>query len=86
MSDRADLAIEVVGASMANKTTVAGAVTGAVGWLAQINWVGLIGVLVAVLGLAANIYFQIRRDRREAAESAARIAAIKGQGDAGQHS
>lgn len=86
MSDRADLAIEVVGASMANKTTVAGALTGAVGWLAQINWVGLIGVLVAVLGLAANIYFQIRRDRREAAESAARIAAIKGQCDVGQHS
>jgi len=79
MADRTELTIEVVGTSLANKTTVAGALTGAVGWLAQINWVGLVGVLVAVLGLAANIFFQIRRDRRETAESAARIAAIKGQ-------
>lgn len=73
----AELALEVIGASVANKTTVAGAITGAVGWLAQINWVGLMGVLFAAIGLAANIYFQLRRDRREAEESAARIAALK---------
>lgn len=57
---------------------------GALGWLAQINWVGLIGVLVAVIGLLANIYFQVRRDRRESAESAARIEAIRGRCDVEQ--
>lgn len=88
MSEKTGLALEVVGASVANKTTVAGAVAGAVGWLAQINWMGLCGVLIAVLGLIFNVYFQHRRDRREAfecasrvaresAESAARIAAIQ---------
>lgn len=69
--------IEVVGAAAANKVTQAGAVAGVLGWLAQINWIGLSGVLVAVLGLAANFYFQHRRDKREQAESLARIEALR---------
>lgn len=84
MSERAGMAVEVVGVSVANKTTLAGALAGALGWLAQINWVGLVGVLVAVIGLLANIYFQVRRDRRESAESAARIEAIRGRCDVEQ--
>ena len=79
MDDRAEIALEVVGASVANKTTVAGAVAGALGWMAQVNWLGLAGVLIALLGLLANIYFQHRRDKREAAESLARIAALREQ-------
>ncbi|MCO3051455.1 holin [Pseudomonas aeruginosa] len=75
MSERAGMAVEVVGVSVANKTTLAGALAGALGWLAQINWVGLIGVLVAIIGLLANIYFQ---------ESAARIEAIRGRCDVEQ--
>lgn len=82
MADRsAEIAIEVVGASVANKATVAGAVTGTFGWLAQINWIGLTGVIVAVLGLIISFYFQHRRDRREEAESAARLEAIRGRCD-----
>lgn len=77
MGGRTELATEVAGVSLANKTTITGALTGALGWLADVNWIGLTGVLVAVVGLAANIYFQVRRDRREAAESAARIAALQ---------
>lgn len=68
MGDRAEIALEVVGASVANKTTVAGAVAGALGWMAQVNWLGLAGVLIALLGLLANIYFQHRRDKREQEE------------------
>lgn len=71
--------IEAVGISVSNKTTLGGAIAGAFGWIAEINWIGLAGVIIAALGLAANIYFQIRRDRREAAESAARIAALREQ-------
>lgn len=69
--------VEVVGAAAANKVTQAGAIAGVLGWLAQINWIGLSGVLVAVLGLAANFYFQHRRDKREQAESLARIEALR---------
>lgn len=80
--------IEAVGASIANKATLGGALTGVLGWLAQVNWIGLSGVLIALAGLALNHYFQvrrekreyefqIRRDRREEAESAARIEALR---------
>lgn len=71
--------VEAVGASIANKGMVAGAAAGFVGWLSQINWIGISGVVVAVLGLLISTYFQIRRDRRESAESAARIEALKEQ-------
>ncbi len=82
MADKgAEIAMEVVGASVANKATVAGAFTGAVGWLAQVNWLGLSGVLIAILGLLVNFYFQHRRDKLEQAESLARIKALRGRCD-----
>ncbi len=84
MSDKAELAVEVVGASIANKATTAGAVTGVVSWLADANAIGLLGLGVAVLGLIANVYFSIRRDRRESAESAARIRALAGGTKSGE--
>ncbi|MCZ4321450.1 holin [Pseudomonas anguilliseptica] len=71
--------IEAVGASVANKFTFGGAATGFIGWLAQVNWIGLAGVLIALAGLAANYYFQHRRDKREQEESAARIQALREQ-------
>lgn len=69
--------IEVVGASVANKLTFGGAATGFIGWLVQVNWIGLAGVLIALAGLAANYYFSHRRDKREQAESLARIDALR---------
>lgn len=72
-----ELAAEAAGISIANKTMAGGAATGLIGWVSQVNWIGVIGAVVAVLGLAANIYFQIRRDRRESAESQARIEALR---------
>lgn len=77
MTAKTEIAAEVVGASLGNKMMAAGAGTGVLGWVAQVNWLGLIGAAVAVAGLTANVYFQVRRDRREAAESAARLQAMK---------
>ncbi|GGL61552.1 hypothetical protein GCM10009091_49080 [Pseudomonas brenneri] len=79
--------VEAVIVPAANKGLLVGAATGVVGWLSQVNWIGLSGVGIAVLGLLINLYFQIRKDRREAeaiaatarredAESAARIKAL----------
>jgi hypothetical protein len=79
--------VEVVGASVANKGMLAGGAVGLYGWLSQVNWIGISGVGIAVLGMLINVYFQARRDRREAeaiaadarradAESAARIKAL----------
>ncbi|WP_286973568.1 holin [Pseudomonas sp.] len=71
--------VEAVGASVANKGMMVGAATGFLGWLSQVNWIGITGVLVAVAGLAVSTYFQAKRDRREAIESAARIQALREQ-------
>ncbi len=71
--------VEVVGASVANKGMMVGAATGVVGWLSQVNWIGISGVVIAVLGLVISTYFQVRRDRREHAESNARIQALRDQ-------
>lgn len=71
--------VEAVGASVANKGMLVGATTGLAGWLSQVNWIGFIGVALAALGFLVNTYFQIRKDRRESAESAARIEALREQ-------
>lgn len=71
--------VEVVGASVANKGMAVGAVVGTAGWLSQVNWIGIAGVVVAVVGLLVSTYFQIRRDRREHAESQERIKALRDQ-------
>lgn len=71
-----DAVVDATAVSIASKTTWTGAVAGVAGWLSSVNWLGLIGALVAVSGLAVNVYFQFRRDRREARESEARIEAL----------
>lgn len=63
--------------AISNKTILGGAATGIVGWLTSINWIGLIGAFVAIVGLMVNIYFQHRRDKREQLETAARIEALR---------
>lgn len=69
--------VEVVGASVANKGMLVGGAAGMVGWLSQVNWIGIAGVAVAVVGLLINLFFQVRKDRRESIESAARLEALK---------
>ncbi|WP_060538583.1 holin [Pseudomonas sp. NBRC 111125] len=71
--------VEAVGVSVATKGMWTGAGAGFLGFLAQANWIGIMGVVLALLGFLVNTWFQIRKDRREAAESQARIEALKGQ-------
>lgn len=69
-----DSVLDTAAISLSNKTTAGGAAAGILGWLASVNWLGVFGVLIALAGLAVNIYFQRRRDRREAREFRARDA------------
>ena len=71
--------VDAAAVSITNKSMLGGAIAGAFGWLAQINWIGLGGFLIALAGLAVNFYFQHRRDKREQAESVARIEALREQ-------
>ncbi|MGY8831961.1 MAG: holin [Pseudomonadales bacterium] len=74
-----DGALETVGAAVAAKVTQGGAAAGFLGWVVQVNWIGLTGVLIALAGLAANLYFQHRRDKREEQESKERISSLRKQ-------
>jgi hypothetical protein len=76
-----DVAAEAAAISVSGKTTLGGSAAGIAGWLASINWLGLSGVLIALAGLVVNVYFQMRRDRREAAESRERIASMRARCD-----
>ncbi|MGB6105631.1 MAG: holin [Pusillimonas sp.] len=72
-----EVAVEAAGITIANKSMGVGAATGLLGFVASVNWLGVIGAFVAIVGLSVNIYFQVRRDRRESAESRARMEALK---------
>ncbi|GEM_PF-3565483 len=60
-----EAAIEAAGISVANKTILGSAGVGAFAWFAQINWLGLISALVAIIGLLASLFFQYRKEKRE---------------------
>lgn len=79
MANHPEGIVEAVGASVATKGMLAGAGTGIVGFLSQANWIGIIGVVLAALGFLVNTWFQILKNRRESAESAARIQALREQ-------
>ena len=72
-----DAVVDAAAISIANKTMAGGAGAGLIGWLMEVNWLGVGGLLVAIIGLVAQIYFHLRRDRREARESQARIEQMR---------
>jgi len=72
-----DVTLEATGISVASKTTYTGGGAAFLGLLAQVNWLGVIGSIVAVVGLIANIYFQLKRDKRETRESNERIRRMR---------
>ncbi len=72
-----DVAVEATVISTSGKTTMGGAATSVLGWLASVNWIGVSGILIALAGLIVNVYFQARRDRRETAESRERVQALR---------
>lgn len=63
-------------AQVSARATEVGGVAGFLGWLASINWLGLIGATVAVIGLIVSWYYKHKRDRREEAEHKARMEVL----------
>lgn len=55
--------------AISTRTTVGAGVAGVYSWISSVNWIGVISVLVAVLGLLVNLFFQRRRYKLEKAES-----------------
>ncbi|MEJ2922101.1 holin, partial [Bordetella avium] len=69
--------LEDAAITAANRATEAGAATGVLGWATQVNWIGWAGVVIALGGLFANLFYQRRRDRREKTEHEARMESIR---------
>jgi len=63
--------------SLAHKTTWGGGLTAVAASMAQWNWAAVVATTVALGGFFVNWYYRHRKDQREAAESAARIAALQ---------
>lgn len=61
-----DTALDLAIASIASKTTTAGATAGVIGFAVSINWIAVAGVAAAIGGLLVNLYFRMRQDRRQA--------------------
>lgn len=78
MPDKSRAVIDTAAASAANTATASGAAVGVVGWLTQINWIGLSGVVVAIAGLLISIHFQRRSDRRAEELHLAKMRALNG--------
>ena len=77
VADKTEMAIEASALSYSGKSMSAGAIAGAVGWASQVNWLGLIGAAVAIIGLAVNFYFQMQRNKREVEMHKARMDEIR---------
>lgn len=70
------VAVDQIAQSLTGKATFGSAIVGLFGYLSQINWIGLSAVIFGLISMAANIYFLVRRDRREKKESELRIKVI----------
>lgn len=68
-----DAATEALAISIASKTTYSGSAAAILGWFMAINWLGVVGAIVAVSGLIINFIFLLRRDRRETLEHIKRM-------------
>ena len=68
---------DAVALSVSSKVTVGASATGLLSSVAQWNWTAIIASLVAIVGLAANVYFLRRRDKRERDLHAAQMAALR---------
>lgn len=58
-------AVEITGASLASKTTTAGAGIAGFGWWFSSEAAVFVGILIGVAGYLTNLYFQRRREKRE---------------------
>jgi hypothetical protein len=60
-------------AAAASKSTYTGSGLMITGWLFSSEAAILVGMIVGVLGLAVNIYFRVKQDRREEREHKKRM-------------
>lgn len=65
--------VETVLAALGLKFTKGGAAVSVLGWLASSAAAAWFGAAIAAIGLAVNVYFNWKRDKREQMEHEARM-------------
>lgn len=58
----------------ASEATKVGALTSGLGWVTSNTVIAILGLAVAILGFLVNLYFQNKRDKREAQLHDAKMA------------
>lgn len=66
-------ALEATVVAAASKVTYTGAGAATVSWFASSEFGVIAGLLIAAAGLLTNLFFQVRRDRREEREHQRRM-------------
>lgn len=77
-----DFAREAAAIALTSKAYIVGSAAGLLAWAMSLNWLGLCSVVIAALGLGANVYFLWRRDQREQRELASRLRLNKLESEA----
>jgi hypothetical protein len=68
MSDGTVAAVDASAAAIGAKFSFGGGATGAASFWFGVNWLGWLGVGIAIAGLIVNWYFSYQRNKRELAE------------------
>ncbi len=72
-------ALDATAATIGSKAAYTGASTAVGSWLLSSEFGVFAGLLIGVLGLLTNLYFQRRRDRREEVEHQRRMAQMSSE-------
>jgi len=70
-------ALEVAASAVASKSTYAGAGASVLGWLLSSEFTVVVGIVVAVAGLAVNWYYKAKANKRAEVLFQARLERIK---------
>lgn len=73
---KTDVTFESALAAVGQKTSIAGASTTGFAWFFSNEFLGVMGLLVAVIGLVVNIYYRRRENARRQALHDATIAVL----------
>lgn len=65
MSDTTAAVAEASAATIGSKATVTGGAASAAGFYIGVDWIGWLGICIAVIGLAVNVWFSWQRNIRE---------------------
>lgn len=62
---KTEQAIDATVLAVSNKATVLGGGTSILGFVASVNWLGLLGFLIALTGLLVSWYYSSKKNARE---------------------